>query len=81
MQNDAFEANIALAAKDAELEQALAAKVRQAQNAQYLLQRLMHRLVQDEMAAAKDAQLEQALATVTAAKVCFFRTISLSQRD
>ena len=31
--------------------------------------------VQDEIVAAKDAELEQALATVTAAKVCFFRTI------
>jgi hypothetical protein len=42
---------------------------------------LTHQLAQDEALAAKDAELEQALATVTAAKVCFFHTISLSQRD
>jgi hypothetical protein len=34
----------------------------------------------DTELAAKDAELEQALATVTAAKVYLFRTISLSQR-
>ena len=40
---------------------------------------LTHHLAQDEALATKDAELEQASTAITA-KVCFFRTISLSQR-